>query len=337
MNGRRRVKVAGWVDDVATDYALAILRAERDAPLLLFVSFKSPHTPREPPERLTDLYEGVTLDPPTNIAAIPPYPRRKELNKLAAKGVQKTPYGVPEDWVRMLGKKERKLRRRMLAKARKRLRSKEGANWLTPKLRAYHQLIAGVDENVVRILDLMDELGLAENTIVVYASDNGLCNGAHGTVDERAAYEESIRVPLLVRYPPLVRPGTSVDRLVLNVDLAPTLLELAGVEVPDAMQGRSLVPLLEGREAEWRTSFVYENFYDPPFITPTLYALRTETWKLIEYPGFPSWTEFFQLAEDPHETENLAGSEEHAATLAALRAELAERERGIGPRPPGFE
>jgi arylsulfatase A-like enzyme len=140
-----------------------------------------------------------------------------------------------------------------------------------------------------------------------------------------------------VRYPPLVRPGTSVDRLVLNVDLAPTLLELVGVEAPDAMQGRSLVPLLEGHDAERRTSFVYENFYEPPFETPTLYALRTETWKLVEYPGFPGWTELFQLAGDPHETENLAGSEEHAAILAALRAELAEHERGIGPRPPGFE
>jgi len=119
-------------------------------------------------------------------------------------------------------------------------------------------LIAGVDKNVVRILDLMDELGLTENKIVVYASDNGLCNGAHGTFIKRAAYEESIRVPLLVRYPPLVWPGMLVDRLALNVDLAPTLLELAGVE-------------------------------------------------------------------------------EHAATLAAFRAELAKRERGIGPRPPGFE
>ncbi len=177
-------------------------------------------------------------------------------------------------------------------------------------------MIAGVDENVVRILDLMDELGLTENTIVVYASDNGLCNGAHGTFIKRAAYGESIRVPLLVCYPPLVRPGTSVDRLALNVDLAPTLLELAGVEAPDAMQGRSLAPLLEGREAEWRTSFVYENFYEPPFETLTLYALRTETWKLVEYPGFPGWTELFQLAGDPHKTENLAGSEEHAATLS---------------------
>jgi len=324
LNGEP-VATEGWVDDVATDYALEFLREERDAPFLLFVGFKSPHHPREPPERLLGLYEGATLAPPPNVAAIPPYPRLKELNKLVANGVQRTPYGVPEDWGALLGE------------ARKTRRPKEGENWLKPNRRAYQQLIAGVDENVVRILDLMDELGLTENTIVVYASDNGMCNGSHGTFIKRAAYEESIRVPLLVRYPPLVRPGTSVDKLALNVDLAPTLLELAGVEVPDTMQGRSLVPLLGGREAEWRTSFVYENFYEPPFYTPTLYALRTETWKLVEYPGYPSWTELFQLAEDPHETENLAGSEEHAATLATLRAELAERERGIGPRPAGFE
>jgi arylsulfatase A-like enzyme len=324
LNGKP-VNTAGWVDDVATDYALEFLREERDAPFLLVVGFKSPHAPPQPPDRLLGLYEGETLAPPPNVAAIPPYPRAKELDSLAAKGIQKTPYRVPEDWVGLLGKE------------RKRSRPEKGTNWLKAHRRAYHQLIAGIDENVVRILDLMDELGLTENTIVVYASDNGLGNGAHGTLIKRAAYEESIRVPLLVRYPPLVQPGTSVDRLALNVDLAPTLLELAGVDAPGAMQGRSLVPLLAGREAEWRTSFVYENFYEPPFETPTLYALRTETWKLIEYPGFPGWTELFHLAGDPHETENLAGSEEHAATLAALRAELAKRERTIGPRPPGFE
>jgi len=319
------VETEGWVDDVATDYALEFLREGRGAPFLLFVGFKSAHAPREPPERLLGLYEGETLATPANVAAIPPYPRADELDRLIAKGVQTTPYGVSEDWIGLL------------EKPRKTLRPKEGENWLKPNRRAYHQVIAGVDENVVRILDLMDELGLTDNTIVVYASDNGLCNGAHGTFIKRSAYEESIRIPLLVRYPPLVRPGTSVDKLALNLDLAPTLLELADVEVPDAMQGRSLVPLLEGREVEWRTSFVYENFHEPPFNTPTLYALRTETWKLVEYPGFPGWTEFFHLAEDPHEIENLAGSEEYAATLAALRAELAERERAIGPRPPGFE
>jgi arylsulfatase A-like enzyme len=183
----------------------------------------------------------------------------------------------------------------------------------------------------------MDELGLTGNTIVVYASDNGLCSGAHGTFIKRAAYEESIRIPLLVRYPPLVQPGTSIDELVLNVDLAPTLLELAGVKALDAMEGRSLVPLLEGREVEWRTSFVYEYFYETWFETPTLYALRTKAWKLVEYPGFPGWTELFYLVEDPHETENLANSEQHATTLAALRVELAESERRIGPRPPAVE
>jgi arylsulfatase A-like enzyme len=324
LNGEP-VETEGWVDDVATDYALELLREKRNAPFLLFVGFRSPRAPRQPAERLLGLYESATLTPPPNIAAIPPYPRRRELARLGEKGIEQKPYGVPEDWVGLLGE------------ARITHRPEEVKNRRKLQHRAYHQLIAGLDENVVRILDVMDELGLTENTIVVYASDNGLCNWAHGTFIKRAAYEESIRVPLLVRYPPLVQPGTSVDRLALNVDLAPTLLELAGVEAPDTMQGRSLVPLLEGREAEWRNSFVYENFYEPPFETPTLYALRTETWKLVEYPGFPGWTELFHLAGDPHETENLAGSEEHAATLAALRAELAEHERGIGPRPPGFE
>ncbi|MBW2715889.1 MAG: sulfatase [Deltaproteobacteria bacterium] len=319
------VETEGWVDDVATDYALEFLRSERDAPFLLFVGFKSPHAPWEPPERLLDLYRDARQTPPANIAAIPPYPRTHELKFLAAKGIPTRPYRVPENWVELLGK------------ARKTAQPGEGANWIRKHRRAYHQLIAGVDENVVRLLETLDELDLTKNTIVVYSSDNGWCNGAHGIMIKRAAYEESIRVPLLVRYPPLTKAGTTIDKLVLNVDLAPTLLDLAGVKAPDEMQGRSLVPLLAGNETEWRTSFVYENFYEPPFYIPTLYALRTETWKLVEYPGYPGWTEFFHLAEDPYETENLATSEAHAATLAVLRAELAERARVIGPRPPGFE
>ncbi|MCH8083443.1 MAG: sulfatase-like hydrolase/transferase, partial [Myxococcales bacterium] len=157
-------KTEGWVDDVATDYALEFLREKRDAPFLLFVGFKSPHgphTPLGPPERLLGLYEDATLAPPPNVAAHPPYPRTRQLEKLIAKGVQKTPYSVPEDWLELLGK------------VRKPRHPKEGVNWLNPHRRAYHQLISGVDENVVRILDLMAELGLTENTIVVYASDNG--------------------------------------------------------------------------------------------------------------------------------------------------------------------
>ena len=324
VNGKF-IGTEGWVDDVATDYALEFLRNERDAPFLLFVGFKSPHTPWEPPERLLSLYENATLTPPANITAVPPYPRGKELKLLIAKRIRTTPYGVPENWVELLGE------------ARKTRQPGRRANWMNKPRCAYHQLIAGVDENVVRLLESMDELGLTENTIVVYASDNGLCNGAHGMLIKRAAYEESIRIPLLIRYPPLTKAGTTIDKLVLNVDLAPTLLDIAGVKTPNKMQGQSLVPLLEGHETKWRTSFVYENFHEPPHHTPTLYALRTEAWKLIEYPGYPGWTELFHLAEDPYETENLAASEAHAATLAALRAELAERERVIGPRPPGFE
>ncbi len=324
LNGET-VNTQGWVDDVTTEFALEFLREEHGAPFLAVVGFKSPHTPYLPPQRLLGLYEGEVQADPPNTAALPPYPRTNELAALIEMGVQRIPYGVPEHWVELLGR------------ARKARRPKAAANSLSEKRRAYHQLIAGIDENVVRILDLIDERELAENTVVVYASDNGLCNGAHGLYIKRAAYEESIRIPLLVRYPPRVRPGTAIEKLALNVDLAPTLLELAGLDVPEPMQGKSLVPLLGGRQSEWRTGFVYENFYEPPFHTPTLYALRTEKWKLVEYPGYPSWTELFDLEEDPYETENLASSAEHAATLEALRADLAERERRIGPRPADFE
>jgi len=109
LNGEP-VKTEGWVDDVATDYALEFLREERDAPFLLVVGFKSPHAPPQPAERLLGFYEGATLAPPPNVEAIPPYPREKELSRLVAKGVQRRPYGVPEDWVALLGGRRRSRR-----------------------------------------------------------------------------------------------------------------------------------------------------------------------------------------------------------------------------------
>ena len=151
--------------------------------------------------------------------------------------------------------------------------------------------------------------------VVVYTSDNGYYLGEHCSGDKRSLYEESLRVPMLVRYPHLFPKGRAVDEMVLNIDLAPTFLDLAGVPVPPAMQGASWKPLAAGRApANWRRSFFAE-YYKELGDVPTLYAVRTATHKLVKYPNHPEWTEIFDLTADPYEIKNLAAD-------TALRSKL---------------
>jgi arylsulfatase A-like enzyme len=202
----------------------------------------------------------------------------------------------------------------------------------------YYRVLLSVDENVGRFLDALDREGLTDGTIVVYTSDNGFFLGEHGLFDKRLMYEPSIRVPLLVRYPARI-PAGGVDRshLVLNVDVAPTLLELAGIPRPSWMHGRSLVPLLEGKEASWRDAFLYEYYeYPAEHCARKNRGIRTDRWKLIHFWEQPEEWELYDLRADPDETNNLAGKREHAATLSRLRTRLAELRREVGDAdPPG--
>lgn len=182
----------------------------------------------------------------------------------------------------------------------------------------YFRCIAGVDENVGKILDALDRLRLTDNTVVIYTSDNGFYLGEHGLADKRSAYDESLRIPFLVRDPRSGVKGITRDDMVLNIDLAPTLCELAGVKVPAEGQGKSWKGLLakDAPKEPLRASYFYTYFYEKGgmanpnpgpggFQTPTLTAVRTPTHKLIKYLDHPEWTELFDLTADPYETKNL--------------------------------
>jgi arylsulfatase A-like enzyme len=183
----------------------------------------------------------------------------------------------------------------------------------------YFRCISAADDNLGKLLKVLDDLGLAENTVVVFASDNGFYNGEHSLGDKRSAYDESLRIPMIVRCPKLFPKGKVRDEMVLNIDLAPTFLELAGAAVPREMQGRSWVPLLTGKQTGWRQSFLAEYFYEQNFIgTPTLVALRTADAKLIKYSGHDDWTELFDLVKDPYEIKNLAGDPSHKEMLTRM-------------------
>lgn len=273
----------GWVDDVATDFAIDFIRTNKAGPFLLVLGFKSPHDPRTPPDRLKNAFAGEVCRPAVNKDSPPPY--------LAASGKP----GVSE----AQDKSEARLN--------------------------YFRCIAAADENLGRLLKVLDELGIAEDTMVVYTSDNGYYLGDHRLGDKRSAYEESIRIPLLLRYPRLGAKGVVVNEPALNIDLAPTFIDYASLHAPEQMQGKSWRPLLERKGGEppagWRTSFFYEYFFERNFAVPTLYAVRTDSAKLIKYKDHEEWTELFDLGKDPYEMRNLERESGASGLLAKMNAE----------------
>jgi len=210
-------------------------------------------------------------------------------------------------------------------------------------VKGYYRLITGVDVVIGRIRDELKRLGLDDNTVIMLTGDNGFYLGEHGLAGKWYPHEESIRVPLVVFDPraPKKRRGISIDEMVLNVDIAPTILELAGVKVPEQMQGRSLVGLLRGEKPAWRTDFFYEHLFEHPRI-PKSEAVRTQRWKYIRYieqkPVYPVrnsngvYEELYDLKDDPQETTNLAKNKKYRNTLEGLRKrcdELCELCKGV--------
>ena len=190
-------------------------------------------------------------------------------------------------------------------------------------LRDYYRLVTGIDREVGRVMALLDERGLAANTVVIFTSDNGFFFGERGLADKWLMYEESIRVPLIIVDPrlPAARRGAVVEAMTLNIDFAPTLLDLAALTPPAAMQGRSLVPLLRGEHpANWRTEFFYEHHTLPEKL-PASEGVRTERWKYLRWmDARPALEELYDLQADPGEEHDLVREPAHADTLATLRA-----------------
>lgn len=293
----------GWVDDVTTDYAVRFVEKQpKEKPFFLWLGFKSPHGPRggaNLPERVKSLYAGDEARPTPNTALTAIYNRTDPADGAA----RKTKAGNPAQ-----------------AEAH----------------RDYFRHVTAIDAALGRLLDSLERTGRAANTLVVVTSDNGYYLGEHGLGDKRSAYDESLRVPLLVRVPGAAARAAVHDAMVLNLDYAPTILDYAGAAPLPGAQGRSLRPLLEGRApADWRTAFFYEYFREANFAAPTVLALRTTTHKLVTYPGKQDWTEVFDLKADPYETKNLAAADPGLA--AKLRAQFDAAAAAVDFRwPPGY-
>ncbi len=325
----------GYATDVITDLALDWLGEVRDGPdpWCLLVQHKAPHRPWLPAERHRDLFEDEPVPAPDTFfddyahrARAAREARMRVARDLNAEDLKAGPPGGLDD--------------------------KGHALWALDRyLTDYLRCVVALDENVGRLLDHLDATGRAADTVVVYTSDQGFFLGEHGWYDKRFMYRESLEMPLLVRYPPLVAPGSTSDALVLNVDLAQTFLELAGVPAPERMQGRSLVPLLSGRrsdEVAWRTQTYYRYWehLDSIHRVAAHRGLRTRERKLVHYygsgcdqPGASTeetaaeW-ELFDLERDPAELHSVHDDPAYADDLARLRADLDRVARELGDEVP---
>jgi arylsulfatase A-like enzyme len=319
-----RKKVKGYATDVTTDLALDWLKRHAGGqPFCLVYQHKAPHRPFTPAPRHARLLEEIEL----------PYPPTYDDN-YATRRVAREAEDMKFD-VSLAGD---------YPDLPKHLEPAERKNWIFQRfVKDHYRALYGVDENLGRVLNYLDESGLAEDTLILYTSDNGFYLGEHGWYDKRFMYEPSLRVPLLVRYPRLKPAGAVIDAFVQNIDFAPTILDFAGVPVPESMQGQSLRPLLEGERPEnWRRSIYYayfenswqlrnaqpEQMRDPTFryFTPHRVGphrgVRTERFKLIEFYSEGDYWELFDLEKDPLELNNIYGQAGYGEIIKDLKREL---------------
>jgi N-acetylglucosamine-6-sulfatase len=307
VNGKRQL-IRGYYTTVVTDHALAWLAKKRSKPFCLILGHKAPHGgPIEPEPRYQKAFDGVAIRKPANADAY----KDGKPGWLAQSVPTWHGLGGPLYGLKEYGR----------------------------FVRSYIGTLASVEDSVGRLLAALERSGQLDDTLVVFTSDNGFALGEHGRVDKRTMYEESIRVPLLVRYPRAVPRGTEVRRMVLNVDLAPSILELCGVPALKGIHGRSWKPLLAGDGKGWRTSWHYAYNYEKEFpYTPNVRGVRTERWKYIHYPrgdGKPDThkAELYDLAADPLETQNLIDDAKHADRVKEMKAELGRLLKETGALP----
>ena len=302
-----------WVDKVSTDYLLEFIDSKyaSDERFLAFLGFKTPHDPR-----LTDSISNApsSSTPAEDFSSLFSSDSHLAVPNLLSED------GTAPDW-------------------KPTANQNSGGNNTT----AYMQLVAAIDAQIGRVLDKLDELGLAEDTVVIYISDNGYFRGEHGLGDKRAAYEESLRVPFMIRYPAIQPSGAglaSTAKIGLNLDIAPTILDIAFLAVPEHMQGRSLKPLLQGTTpADWRDSFVFSYTEDPAYAATDpadMVGIRTEAgYKLVRYAENSGWDELFFVDasasdDEKYENTNHIANAAFASALSDLQGELDSRLAEVG-------
>jgi len=332
-------KYTGYTTDIITDHCLKWLKERTcDKPFCLMCQHKAPHREWEPDPKHMTMYDDVTIPEPKTL--FDDNSGRGTAAKEQDMTIEKT---MNSRDLKLVGPKNLTPEQQKLWDAaykpkndafrKANLKGRDLVRWKYQRyIKDYLRCIASVDDNVGRVLDHLDSAGLAENTIVIYTSDQGFFLGEHGWFDKRFMYEESLRMPLLVRYPRQIKPGSVNDDMVLNLDFAPTFLDFAGAQIPADMQGESLQPILKGGTPPgWRSS-IYYHYYEYPawHSVKRHYGIRTERYKLIHfYYDIDEW-ELYDLVKDPDELKNLYGARSYMEVVKQLKDELARLRKEFG-------
>lgn len=287
-----------YITDLLTAHAVQWLdNRDQSKPFFLYLSHKAPHSPVAPAKRHQGLYK----------------------NK---------PYLLPATYYQTLGEDYKELGWPEWVKQQR--YSWHGVDYpyhshenIEELVQTYCETLIAVDESVGTLMDFLAKEGLEENTLVIYMGDNGFSWGEHGLIDKRHFYEESVKVPMLLYCPGLTVGGMTENHMVQNIDVAPTILEYAGVDKPDNMPGYSLIPLLKGEKTAWRDKIFYEYYWEYDFpMTPTVFGVRTDKYKYIRYWGVWDRNELYDIENDPDETKNLILDPEYRDTAEELAKEL---------------
>jgi arylsulfatase A-like enzyme len=334
LKNGEKTKHIGYTTDIITDLAMNWLTKERDQekPFMLMYQHKAPHRNWQPGPDYLNMYDDVTIPEPETLfdsyegRGKPARTQDMSIEKtMNAKDLKLVPPNnlTPEQLKVWNAAYEPKNKLFKVAN----LKGKELIRWKYQRyLKDYLRCIASVDDNIGRMLAYLDETGLADNTMVIYCSDQGFYLGEHGWFDKRWMYEESLRTPFIVRWPGQVAPGTvNSSDIVSPIDFASTFCEISGVTIPDDLQGHSLVPILRGKTPEdWRTVFYYQYYeYPGAHSVRRHYGVTDGRHKLIRFyePDVDEW-EMFDLASDPNEMKSIYGDPKAAGDQARMMAEL---------------
>lgn len=305
INGKN-IRNEGYITDELNKYTLDFIDKNADKPFCIYLSHKAVHEPFTPTDRDKNLYINDSVPEPTS-------------------------------WIDNMENKPAWQKTKMNADQRRRLREKDLAMILPQKTRKpdpwpsktglgkqkdYLRCLTAVDNGMGEIYELLKRKGILDNTIIVFAGDNGYFHGEHGLGDKRLAYNESMRIPLIMRYPKLVNANLTIPEIILNADIAPTFLEMAGVSIPAQMQGKSLVPLLDGKNENWRKSFLFTYWTDLIYSIPRITAIRTEKYLYSTTPDINDIDELYDVVNDPAELHNLTKKPEFSKIENQLKKEL---------------
>jgi arylsulfatase A-like enzyme len=345
INGER-IRKEGYCTDIITEETLDWLKNRRDPdkPFCVLYHHKAPHRNWLPAPEYVNLYDDKTFDPPVNYfddyegRGTAAKEQEMEVDGHAMWGhdfkLIVDPNGDTTRFIRDLERMNEEQRANWMAAYEMENQEflenmpegKELGLWKFNRyIKDYLRTIRSVDDGVGKVLDYLDESGLAENTVIVYTSDQGFYLGEHGWFDKRFMYEESFKTPLLVRYPKEIKPGTKIDKLVQNLDFAPTLLDYAGISTPEEMQGESFRKLVAGETDEWRDA-VYYTYYEYPSVhmVKRHYGVATERYKLMHfYYDIDEW-EMYDLEKDPMEMQNIYDDPDYAEVREMLHKRLEE-------------